>query len=45
MMVCKQMHICKGDGAELLILDVNLPGMEGVEILKNLRRRRDNRPV
>ncbi len=35
----------QGDGADLLILDVNLPGMDGVEILKNLRRRRDNRPV
>lgn len=35
----------QNDGADLLILDVNLPGMDGLDILKNLRRRRDKRPV
>lgn len=35
----------RGDGAELIILDINLPGMDGLTILRNLRRRGDDRPV
>lgn len=35
----------RGDGADLLILDINLPGLSGIDLLKNLRRRRDERPV
>lgn len=32
-------------GADLVILDVTLPGLNGLEILRNMRRRRDNTPV
>ena len=33
------------DGADLIVLDINLPGVSGLEVLKNLRRRQDDRPV
>ncbi len=33
------------DGADLIILDINLPGMSGIEVLRNLRKRGDDRPV
>jgi len=33
------------EGADLIILDINLPGMSGIEVLQNLRRRRDATPV
>ncbi len=32
-------------GADLVILDINLPGKDGLEVLKNLRSRGDNTPV
>jgi len=35
----------RGDGADLIILDINLPGMSGIEVLRNLRTRGDDRPV
>lgn len=35
----------RGDGADLIVLDINLPGMDGTEVLANLRRRGDTRPV
>lgn len=35
----------RGDGADVLILDINLPGMSGIGVLKNLRKRQDDRPV
>jgi len=33
------------DGADLVILDVNLPLLDGIEVLRNLRRRNDATPV
>ena len=33
------------DTSDLIILDINLPGMDGLEILKQLRARDDQRPV
>lgn len=35
----------QGDGNDMIVLDVNLPGLSGLEILRNLRRRGDSRPV
>ncbi|MEO0912511.1 MAG: response regulator transcription factor [Pseudomonadota bacterium] len=34
-----------GDGADLLILDINLPGVDGLTLLKGLRAAGDMRPV
>ncbi len=33
------------DTSDLIILDINLPGMDGLEILRDLRARNDPRPV
>ena len=33
------------DGADLVILDINLPQLDGIEVLRNLRRRNDATPV
>lgn len=35
----------RGDGAELIILDINLPRLDGLAILRALRDRGDDRPV
>ena len=35
----------KNDGADLIILDINLPGLSGIDVLRNLRNRKDDRPV
>lgn len=35
----------KGDGNDIIVLDINLPGLSGLEVLRNLRRRGDARPV
>lgn len=34
-----------GESADLVILDVNLPKLDGIEVLKKLRRRNDATPV
>ena len=33
------------DGGDVIVLDVNLPGMNGIDVLRNMRRRKDERPV
>ncbi|WP_424985129.1 response regulator transcription factor [Microbulbifer sp. S227A] len=33
------------DGADLVVLDINLPGMNGLDLLRALRRRQDGTPV
>ena len=33
------------DTADLIVLDINLPGLSGIELLKRLRNRNDQRPV
>ncbi|SFB12941.1 two-component system, OmpR family, response regulator [Poseidonocella pacifica] len=33
------------DGADLLVLDINLPGLDGLGVLRSLRRRGDGMPV
>lgn len=35
----------RGDVADLIILDINLPGTDGLTLLKELRARDDHRPV
>lgn len=35
----------RDDGADIIVLDVNLPGMDGLTILRRLRDRGDHRPV
>lgn len=35
----------RDDGADLVILDINLPGMGGLDVLGNMRKRKDARPV
>ena len=33
------------DGADLVVLDLNLPGLDGLEVLRAMRRRGDSTPV
>jgi DNA-binding response OmpR family regulator len=33
------------EGSDLVILDINLPGLDGLSVLRNLRARGDERPV
>jgi two-component system OmpR family response regulator len=35
----------QGDGADMIVLDLNLPGKDGLAILRSLRARGDHRPV
>ena len=35
----------RSDGSDLIILDINLPGLDGLSLLKELRLRDDARPV
>lgn len=35
----------QNDGADMIVLDLNLPGKDGLAILRNLRARGDHRPV
>lgn len=35
----------QSDNNDIIILDINLPGIDGLTILKNLRKRNDQRPV
>lgn len=35
----------KSDGADLVILDINLPGIDGLSLLSDMRKRDDMRPV
>lgn len=35
----------RGDGADVIILDIDLPGRDGVSVLRALRQRGDMRPV
>ncbi|WP_152452254.1 MULTISPECIES: response regulator transcription factor [unclassified Roseivivax] len=35
----------KGDGADLIVLDINLPGLDGLSVLRALRGRGDGTPV
>ncbi|MGJ8547166.1 MAG: response regulator transcription factor [Sulfitobacter sp.] len=38
-------HHLLHDGADLIILDINLPGVDGLTLLKQMRARADTRPV
>lgn len=38
-------HHLKSDTSDLIILDINLPGMDGLSLLKGMRGRSDMRPV
>lgn len=38
-------HFLRTDNSDVIILDINLPGLNGIDILKSLRARADERPV
>ncbi len=35
----------RSDGGDMVILDINLPGLDGLSLLRNMRERGDERPV
>lgn len=35
----------RDDGNDIIVLDINLPGLDGLSVLRNLRARGDRRPV
>ncbi|AXI44711.1 DNA-binding response regulator [Sulfitobacter sp. SK012] len=35
----------RGDGGDVIVLDINLPGLSGIDVLRGLRQRGDTRPV
>jgi two-component system OmpR family response regulator len=35
----------QGDGADMIVLDITLPGIDGLSILRDMRARGDHRPV
>jgi DNA-binding response OmpR family regulator len=38
-------HFLRDDGNDIVVLDINLPGLDGLSLLRNLRARGDRRPV
>ncbi len=38
-------HFLAQEGADLVVLDINLPGMDGLDVLRALRKRGDGTPV
>ncbi len=39
-----EMHL-RDDDSEIIVLDINLPGLSGIDILLGLRARDDRRPL
>ena len=44
-MAAQRRRYLKNDGADLVILDINLPGTDGLTLLTEMRKRGDVRPV
>lgn len=38
-------HFLSQEGADLVVLDLNLPGMDGIDVLRGMRKRGDGTPV
>lgn len=35
----------RSDGGDVIVMDINLPGLTGIEVVQNMRKRGDTRPV